>query len=690
MTVCDGCNSPLVAGEAVRAFYHMGDHPLGYRYVRLTESPARSPEIINMIQTDDAHTALSTKATSLVFGLSTGWIPATVHEGYDPDGGKDDVLVMLHGHFADAYHPDPEPVNGMFWRVQRRLIRSMGGGAQPTLELSLFVVRWWDYHKPEAPSRSHNVLHQGLLYDTLEASGSPHQAFGKQGNYEVYSAFVRGTTDLPSLTTMPLTSMLQGRRRAALYFLWPTQRPAHEQRYCGTVGERELLHLMEHMETAGVSTCWPHPVTLYRQLAGKLWVSRLGVMAPNLGVPPTVEVKRAAWEADATAAAHGVLLELQKLRQEVYGGSARSVDEYHGVAKLGFSWQGEGVQPFVGVAGLVKALGCLLEGASVEAACLVQEKVEGVRCELRMICCRDLVNGPDAFAMEMVRMRLHPPRHRDEDETFQLTSCHTMSAADAAVEAFEGNMALLEAAEVQVRFLAEKWWRWFRDQHSCQPHVCRLDFLAAVSPGTAEGHVDVHTVEVTECGGSMCCLQVAARTAAVLNQCLLDVEGDQQWPPGFPMPLPPLQRQEGLPVRRLGSTGGRIPATETATVPYTARRRMDGRNSRVGKVVARMGSTKMPMLATTAQKVTAKSIQTALPPTIAMETKSKSAQHGQTRAVALILSALEPFRRLYNGSPRGWLLTFLVMVLCLRRTVLRGATWLRLNSWVAVGVSRLT
>jgi len=693
MTVCDAISGPLAAGEAVRAFYHMGDHPHGYRYVRLIDdSAARSPNVADMNLMDGSRSALRTNSTSFVVGLSTGWIPATVHEGYDPDGDKSDVWVVLHGHFADAYHPDPEPVKNMFWRVQRRLVRPMGGGAPPPLELSLFVVRWWDYNIPQAVSRSHNVLHQGLLHDVLEASGSPHQAFGKQGTYEVYSAFVRGTADLCSLTTMPLTAMLQGQRLAALYFLWPTQRPAQERRYPGTVGAGELLILMEHMEATGVSTCWPHPVKLYRQLAGKLWASRLGLTAPNLRVPPTVEVTKAAFEADATSAAHGALLDLQNLRQEVHGGAASPLNEYRGVAKLGFSWQGEGVQPFVGIAGLVKALGRLLEGASAEAACLVQEKIEGVKCELRMVCCRDLANGPRACAMEILRMKLHPPRHRDKDETFQLTSCYTMSAADAAVEAFEGNTALLEAAEVQVRCLAEKWCRWFHDQDSTQPHVCRLDFLAAVGPETAEGHVDIHTVEVTECGGSMCRLPVAARTAAVLNQCLLDAKGGKHWPPGFPMPLPPLQRQEGLPMGRLGGNGGsrsRIPAARApATVPYTSRRRMDGWKSRVSKVDTRVAATKTPMLAVSAQEVTARSTQTALTPTNAVEMTAKNAQNGQTSVVALILSAFEPFRRLCKRSPRATFLA-MVLVLCLRRKVLRGATWLRLNSWVAVGGPRL-
>jgi len=52
--------------------------------------------------------------------------------------------------------------------------------AQPPLALSLLVLRWWQYYDPHACSRSHNILHEGLLRDALQEQGSPHEAFAGQ------------------------------------------------------------------------------------------------------------------------------------------------------------------------------------------------------------------------------------------------------------------------------------------------------------------------------------------------------------------------------------------------------------------------------------------------------------------------------------------------------------------------------
>ncbi|CAK0813286.1 unnamed protein product, partial [Prorocentrum cordatum] len=119
--------------------------------------------------------------------------------------------------------------------VKRQLVRPMSSPHAPA-ELSLLVVRWWDYWKNKR-SRSHNVANEEMLLDMLEGPGSPHESFGKTGMYQVHSAFIRNTSDLASVGKQ-LAASMRGKRRAGMYFLWPTQRPAVEMRMPGSVEEK--------------------------------------------------------------------------------------------------------------------------------------------------------------------------------------------------------------------------------------------------------------------------------------------------------------------------------------------------------------------------------------------------------------------------------------------------------------------
>ncbi|CAK0907461.1 unnamed protein product, partial [Prorocentrum cordatum] len=549
---------PLKAGSGVWAFYHAPSHRQGFRYVRLLESE------------EGGRPAEAAPGAGTV-GLSTGWVEATVAEDWRPaeGGGKSaQVVVHLRGFFADPYRPDPEPVDCMYWKLGRGLVRPLDE-SRPPVELSLFVARWWQYDNPEARARSHNILHKGLMEDVLEGKGSPHEAFGTAGQYEVYTAFVRGGEDLDALGE-GLAAQLHSRRRAALYFLWPSQRLGRERFAAGYVAERSLTGLMRRMEAGGVRTCWPHPVRLYEELATKRWAAALGPRAAALRVPPTVVVSKADVDGGAPQAAEAALHRLRRLRSDVHGGGPQRLEAYRGVAKLGFSWQGEGVLPFVGPAGLERALRKLLEGADPGATCLVQERVQHVRCELRVFCCRDHAAGPGAMRAELVRMRLKEPRHREIDGSFAMAGATTMTAAEAAEAAFGGSMAALGAAEAEARRLAGLWLEWLQGADGPGlPHVCRLDFMVSVppapppaqpsrgpggrggarraaTPAPARAAPEVHTVEITELGGATCGLSVHARTVAVLNECVLGgggAEGEGSLPPpaGFPWPLPPLQ-----------------------------------------------------------------------------------------------------------------------------------------------------
>merc|ERR1719335_573723 len=92
-----------------------------------------------------------------------------------------------------------------------------------------------------------------------------------------------------------------------------------------------------------------------------------------------------------------------------------------------------------------------------------------------------------------------------------------MPQAVAAKQAFDGDTGALEMAEGEARRLADKWFEWFEAEGHGTPSVCRLDFLVSAEPRSAV-QPKLWTVEVCECGGSLCHLPHGARTVAVLNE----------------------------------------------------------------------------------------------------------------------------------------------------------------------------
>lgn len=523
----DDLTRPLRDGEPVRAFYHAHDHPQGYRYVRL-------PEALAM---DD----LPTEAKPVI-GLSTGWIPATVVET-PKDQAVDDgrVLVFLQGLFDDHYHPEPDgqPVCGMYWRVPRSLVRPMGSSL-PEAALSLLVVRWGNYHGGSKSSRSHDITNDAMLRDILLDRGSPHAACAPTGSYEVFTAFIRNTDDLSFVEPL-LARTMRSSNRVGMYFLWPSQ---SHRLSSGMVSEHVLLDLMHRMEMEGVRTCWPHPQALYRQLAGKLWAPGVSRGRPDLRVPPTVKVdwQRFRMATDVVQVATGIIQELIGMRPQ--GGAAAAPDSYRGVAKLGFSWMGEGVRAFEGPRGLVAAIRDLRLGTTDAPVCLVQERVEGVACELRLVCCRD--RAREDVTWELVRMRQKPQRRQNGGaDDFSVASHENMKFEEATADVFGGRSQALKAAEDEVRRLGKLWLQWFESEGFGLPAPAfRLDFIVA---NAARAVPQVWTVELCECGGSLCSLAHDARTTATLNECLAGPSGD--FAPAaalgaqgsFPRPLPAMR-----------------------------------------------------------------------------------------------------------------------------------------------------
>eukprot|EP00811_Abedinium_folium_P025179 NODE_3580_length_2016_cov_4.043409.p1 GENE.NODE_3580_length_2016_cov_4.043409~~NODE_3580_length_2016_cov_4.043409.p1 ORF type:complete len:477 (+),score=89.68 NODE_3580_length_2016_cov_4.043409:98-1528(+) len=372
-----------------------------------------------------------------------------------------------------------------------------------------------------------------------DSSYTPHALFGPEGKYEVHTAFVRGSEDLDAIVPAFYPAATSGRSVSAYYFLWPTTVPANERRMPGSVAEPKLFKLMADLEAINVRTCWPHPLKLYRELAGKFWAPRVCLARPDLCVPATVFLDHNQWAIDKRATAESMITQLRHLRasralpvgETVPNTVPKSSTPFRGVAKLGFSWMVMDVYPFQGVDELVRVLSQLLDVAQPGANCIVQERIEHVTCELRVMCFRELAEGASVVQRELVRMKMNPPRHQT-DPSFCAASSIPLQAPDATKFCFYGSEEALQKAESDVMQLSDLWLGWFRSEGYGLPSVVRLDFMVAMPP---QGPPVVWSVELCECGGALCGLRTEARTVAVLNQCL---EGG---PPveGFPLPLPP-------------------------------------------------------------------------------------------------------------------------------------------------------
>lgn len=239
----------------------------------------------------------------------------------------------------------------------------------------------------------------------------------------------------------------------------------------------------------------------------------------------------ALWAENHELAATTAIGELEQIRAKF--GRCPHADQFCGVVKLGYSWMGMDVQPFQGVKGLVNSLMMLLDPALPGCVCIIQERIEDVRCELRCLCCRDMAAGPNEMQRDLVRMRLHYPRHKS-DPTFATTSPTTMSFEETAKSCFNGNEKVLRQVEAEVMRLSDKWLEWFNTEGFGVPAFIRLDYVVAYR---GQGSVEVWTIELCELGGSLCGYSHQPRTVAALNQCLEAVHKGEKVE-GFPAPLP--------------------------------------------------------------------------------------------------------------------------------------------------------
>lgn len=511
-------------GTKVLAFYHANHHPQGFRYVRVCHNVNVTP----------------------LLGLSSGWLCATVLSPWGLQMARRrgaQEAMYVHVRFDGVFHDTlAGRSDGLDMHVHAGLVQIIRSDQQlPAVLLSVLVVRWWDYFSNTTWS-DYSVTNDGFHRDLIDGKCGMYPSLA--GEFEMYTVFVKCTADLDKISEHWAQAALQGLNTVAWYFLWPHQVLVAD-RTGGSVREQKLFALCQRMERAGIRSGWPHPSHLYRQLCGKLWIPQMSLNR-EYRVPPTTRVQYADVRCDVEQAAEQAIRSLLDIRREVWGKPALPVDEFKGVVKLGFSWQGDDVLPFQGKDNLTRVLLKLLEQHhSEQLFCLVQEMVPDVVCEFRVVCFNDAAGVGKCYKHEWLWMKMkekgkhHNHQSVCEVKDFALTSAHVLSDDEAADEFFDGDRQTLAQARLAAEMLVKRWMLWFLADCGDPVPVTRLDFLISRHGGEGGGPA-AWTCEVGECGASLCSIECDARNCATLNWTVrLDPSGR------FPMTLPTIRRNNG-------------------------------------------------------------------------------------------------------------------------------------------------
>lgn len=500
----------LRSGQEVCAFYRLSDHPDGCRFVKVKQHVDRFPRV----------------------GQSAGWLPGTVVEDFDRNAYKEAdkstyVRVLFQGTFFD---PAKGHKDGVELRVRPNLVRRALDSQPPVL--SLLVLRWWDYWSNPRwsdydPSSDH------LLLDLFDGPGGVSEAL--TGEHEAHTVWVKASQDLERISGEEVRGLLRAPNIAAWYFVRPVRRLDADARP-GYVCEQQFFNLLQRVERAGVPTGWPSMGHVHRLLAGKLWETQMS-LHPDYQLPATTRIHYAEFAENPEFMAEQAVGALLEMRRYAELKPAVTAADLKGIVKLGFRWPEEASQPFCGAASLVEAVQRLLaRPGTSQTVCVVQEMVLDVVCELRLLCFHDAVR--DDFVRERLWMRWQA---WDSEPNAAASRDGPTGAAvpeDVALEEFFfGSESAMRDATEQAEQLFGHWLNWFYTECPDPPPTFRLDLLVSHVRGRP---VVVWTCDIGECGSSLCGLEVAGRSAAVVNNAMKNDESGR-----FPLPLPPIQRRSG-------------------------------------------------------------------------------------------------------------------------------------------------
>lgn len=260
---------------------------------------------------------------------------------------------------------------------------------------------------------------------------------------------------------------------AAMYFLWGAVHGDHKPGY---VEYSSLFDLMQRMESVGIPTRWPNPVSLYRVLSSKSWQAALATNTA-LRIPPTTTIQRADFMQDPTGTCRNAVRALE-MQSDVLWSNTRALSVYSekGVVKIGYSWMAEGVKSFYGIIDLEKKARALWESLpNRESTLMVQHRIDDIVTEPRVF----VFNGKVEHIRytEYVNEEMHSGRFRQ---------FRTFSSRDATYRYFNGNHETRRMIENRIEELVEEWLLWLNTAIGCiAPCFVRLDFLVAkAKPGS--------------------------------------------------------------------------------------------------------------------------------------------------------------------------------------------------------------
>jgi len=195
-----------------------------------------------------------------------------------------------------------------------------------------------------------------------------------------------------------------------------------------------------------------------------------------------------------------------------------------GVLKLGFSWMGHHVILFRNREQLKSALKTLLmEPGLIPTSCFIQDLVPNVVAELRIhafpISDGNAYHYEIAYALPKRKYFTH--NNSDDEVLFNMASGNYVNSSQARSSVWWENELAQEHAEKQARELVDLWLLWYKTEWSCRrcPANARFDFHVSWDEETLP---QIWTCEVTECGASLCDLNVITRHRALINSFFTD------------------------------------------------------------------------------------------------------------------------------------------------------------------------
>ncbi|CAE7207663.1 Carkd [Symbiodinium natans] len=293
--------------------------------------------------------------------------------------------------------------------------------------------------------------------------------------YELHVAQIAAEEELDCLATEDvLQSLSKAPQKGVVYFLSPQQVKGAFRTKSYLIHDEALFALMDRLERAGLPTVWPHPLHLFKALAGKVWPPQV-CLSPQYHVPLTTCVPRGAVLADSQLAAEEALQALKVLREA----SARPPEVSGTVVKVGFSWKSEGVTLCQDRGDLKCALEHAAEAGS-HSYFMVQERIEDLCCEAMVyVLGGEIVGHPQYYSFPYHKA---PPQYMLRKTAAQML----------------GGESVQRDCEVQMKQIAQRWIVWIHAQCSTPVPFFRVDFLLALPRDARD--VQIWTGEVSELG----------------------------------------------------------------------------------------------------------------------------------------------------------------------------------------------